>query len=240
MKVFAIDFRSPCNGEPMAVVKESGGATAEVGAYGAGPTMRAVDWDEKTRPMTRADFIAMATDGDRLSAEEKRIMTNGAIMGAGGCMLAYIGGKRMASWAPWQVLEHRYPGFKTYRPWAIRATGVQLAFIPYVLSQSYLTRELLALDERDGHLFAWELKRYLIAQRGTMLWGRHDMREITKRDQEKLLKKEEDLAFKAQREVHGMGDVSGEGRRVNVDLALGKQQLTPFAQSGYKDPNAVK
>ncbi|CAD2216015.1 hypothetical protein AGDE_00193 [Angomonas deanei] len=109
--------------------------------------------------------------------------------------------------------------------------GVAAASIPYVLIQQWFVAKVLDMNERESGL-SFNLRRLMLAQRSGMMFQRTATREITREEQNQLLREAEQHVVEnrsGKRAAAGLGTGP-----TDVNLQLSGQVLTPVAQTGYK------
>lgn len=219
-----------------------GGGARGLGTVTAG--MAVMNFDEKTKPYTRQDFIEFLMDYEKnLSETELRLVEKGMLGTFVGMPAFFAGGYALSSRFGWhRVMRAMAPlggdqgiNGKWVRrvPTLGRVTfGLAAATIPYMVVQQWFVGKVLDMDERESNL-SFHVRRLMLAQRGNMMFKRTATREVTRGEQDRLM-----------REAEGQVNENRSGSRVaqglatgpmDVNLQLGGQVLTPVAQTGYKE-----
>jgi hypothetical protein len=202
-----------------------GGGVREVGTVTGGMAM--MNFDEKTRPYTREDFLKFMQNYDtNLNEGEKRLLEKGmagTIIGMPATFFAtYMVTKRLA----W----HRVMRMVPY-PWIPKAGRFCLAAsastVPYMYVQSWFVNSVLALDSSSD--FAFHLKRFMVTQRNGMMFSRTATREVTREEQQALSREATEHVMS-----NRMANRPTSNGVMDVNLALGGQVMLPPAQTGYK------
>lgn len=224
-----------------------GGGVREIGTVTAG--MAIMNFDEKTRPYTRADLIDFLQHYDtNLNEEELRLVERGMLATFVGVPLAFIVGYRLSGRLAW----HRVAKAMSYSPgaqagarggsdasWWTRhmptigriTFGLSGATIPYIAVQQWFVSRVLAMDEHTSNL-SFHVRRLMLSQRSSMMFKRTATREVTREEQQRLL---HDAELQVNENRSGQRVQSGlSAGPVDVNLQLGQQVLTPIAQTGYK------
>lgn len=202
----------------------SGGGRKDVGV-GATPTMQTMGWDERTRPINRADMIAFLSDPNSTSEEEKWLVYKLSglatfTIGMGGSM-GWMGSGLL----PWRWLK-RQPLPYQQTVLFCRSFFVLMGMsIPYVLVQQYATKRLLNLPADS--VLGFNVRRFMVTQQSTTLFNRPAVREITKAEQQQMAEADLEFTKASQKIAPGARD---------VNALLAQQQLTPIAQTGYSQP----
>lgn len=202
-----------------------GGGIREIGTVTGGMAM--MNFDEKTRPYTREDFLKFLQNYDtNLNDAEKRLLEKGmagTIIGMPVTFAAtYMITKRLA----W----HRVARMVPY-PWIPKAgrfcLAASAATLPYMYVQSWFVNSVFALDSSSD--LAFHLKRYMVTQRNGMMFSRTATREVTREEQQALGKEATEHVLS-----NRMANRPSSNGAMDVNLALGGQVMLPPAQSGYK------
>ena len=202
------------------------GANPEVGE----PTkaVRYLPHDEKSRPMSRDDFIKFLLDYDNtLNREEQTILTQAAGMMVVGPLVSGFVVKKLAnrmSFAPME--KKKLLPFKQFPAVARWSFALAAATIPFMAAQEWCLQSILDMDDTKSQL-CFNTKRYLMMQRGQMLFSRGGTREITKEEMKANV--ENEVMYKQGKQVSGTRNP-----KTDVNAALGAQQLVPVAQTGYQ------
>lgn len=203
----------------------TGGGIENVGTVK--PTMQMMSWDDKTRPMSRADLWKFASNPDNLKPNERELLEKAAIAGPGGMVLGGLLGWQFQKKFNWKWLGKRAPGLIPMMPLG-RVSFVMVGMsIPYMCVQQWLVNEVLALDEFESDL-AFHVKRFIVMQRGQLMFTKTQTREVTPEEQQKL-----GAASVEQRRATALAASHGERGSMDVNAALTAQTLTPHAQTGY-------
>ncbi|KAG5470742.1 hypothetical protein LSCM1_01991 [Leishmania martiniquensis] len=217
-----------------------GGGVREIGTVTSG--MAIMNFDQKTKPYTRDDFVQFLMNyQENLNEEELRLVEKGMagtfvgmplFFGAGYFLSGRFGWHRVVR-AVAPLNEGGRPSwFATHLPRIGRtAFGLAAATVPYLVMQQWFVSRVLELDERESNL-SFHVRRLMLAQRSGMMFKRTATREVTREEQQRLLREAEAHANEnrsGQRVSQGLGTGP-----LDVNLQLGQQVLTPVAQTGYK------
>ncbi|KEG08375.1 hypothetical protein DQ04_07331000 [Trypanosoma grayi] len=218
-----------------------GGGVRELGTVTAGMAM--MNFDEKTKPYTRADFLRFLQKYDEnLSPSEMRLIEKGMLGTFLGMPLGFVLGYKISSRFAWHRVVRAFASIDgkegANKPsWIVRNAptigktlfGLTGATIPYMVVQQWFISRVLELDEHESNL-SFHVRRLLITQRSGMMFKRTATREVTREEQERLLQESAEQA-----EENRTGRRSGvSAGAMDVNLRLGQQVLTPVAQTGYK------
>lgn len=201
------------------------GGQKDVGTVTAGA--RQMSFDEKTRPMTRMDMIRFLSDPDKnLRPCEKELIIKSVFFMVSGCTLAGYAGWQLTKRMSFERLVKKgIMPFPAFPKMARLSMTFSLVTIPFMLVQEWATSTLLEMNDMDSVL-AFNAKRFLVLERSQMLYSRGEAREVTREEQDAL-------ANKAIEQNKGKGHMGAAGK-VDVNAALGGQQLLPIAQTGYQ------
>lgn len=227
---------------------EGGGGIRDIGTVTAG--MAVMNFDAKTKPYTRADLIEFLQNYEaNLNPEEMRLVERGMAgtfvgmplcFGIGYMLSGRLGWHRLSrAMAPSSPSSASSSSSSSTPSWFLRklptfgriAFGLAAATIPYIAVQQWFVSRVLEMDERSSNL-SFHVRRLMLAQRSGMMFQRTATREVTRDEQQRLLREAEAHVNEnrsGQRVSQGLG--SGP---VDVNLQLGQQVLTPIAQTGYK------
>ncbi|ORC87425.1 uncharacterized protein TM35_000222240 [Trypanosoma theileri] len=217
-----------------------GGGVRELGTVTAGMAM--MNFDEKTKPYTRADFVRFLQNyEENLSPTEMRLIERGMLGTFVGMPLFFYLGYKISSRFAWHRVVRAIAPIdgkdRVGKPsWIVRNTptigktlfGLSAATIPYMVVQQWFISRVLELDEHTSSL-SFHVRRLMITQRSGMMFKRTATREVTREEQERLLTQSAELM-----EENRSGRRGGAGMATDVNLRLGQQVLTPVAQTGYK------
>ncbi|RNF12073.1 hypothetical protein TraAM80_00490 [Trypanosoma rangeli] len=218
-----------------------GGGVRELGTVTAGMAM--MNFDEKTRPYTRADFLNFLQNYENnLSLSEIRLIEKGMLGTFVGMPLGFFLGYKLSSRLAWHRIVRVFATIDgkeaAGKPsWIVRNIprigktlfGLTAATIPYMVAQQWFISRVLELDEHESNL-SFHVRRLMITQRSGMMFKRTATREVTREEQEQLLQNATE-----QMEENRMGRRGGApAGTMDVNLRLGQQVMTPVAQSGYK------
>ncbi|KAG5471161.1 hypothetical protein CUR178_02472 [Leishmania enriettii] len=217
-----------------------GGGVREIGTVTSG--MAIMNFDQKTKPYTRNDFVQFLMNyQENLNEEELRLVEKGMMgtfvgmpvfFGAGYSLSGRLGWHRVSrAMAP--LNEGGRPGrLVSHLPRIGRtAFGLTAATVPYMVMQQWFVSRVLELDERESNL-SFHVRRLMLSQRSGMMFKRTATREVTREEQQRLMREAEAHVNEnrsGQRVSQGLGTGP-----VDVNLQLGQQVLTPVAQTGYK------
>ncbi|KAG5470329.1 hypothetical protein LSCM4_03024 [Leishmania orientalis] len=217
-----------------------GGGVREIGTVTSG--MAIMNFDQKTKPYTRNDFVQFLMKyHENLNEEELRLVEKGMMgtfvgmpvfFGAGYLLSGRLGWHRVSrAMAP--LNEGGRPGWLVSHLPRIGRTafGLTAATVPYMVMQQWFVSRVLELDERESNL-SFHVRRLMLSQRSGMMFKRTATREVTREEQQRLLREAEAHVNEnrsGQRVSQGLGTGP-----VDVNLQLGQQVLTPVAQTGYK------
>ncbi|KAG8342641.1 hypothetical protein ERJ75_001651400 [Trypanosoma vivax] len=218
-----------------------GGGVRELGTVTAGMAM--MNFDEKTKPYTRADLLEFIQNYEKnLNPEELLLVKKGMFFTFVGMPLAFIVGYKVASRLAWHRISRALGSPKgkenvAKTPWVVRNIqkvgqtifGLGAATLPYVFAQQWFISRVLEMDEHQSDL-SFHLRRLMITQRSSMMFTRTATREVTREEQQRLT----DEAI-AQEEENRSGRRGGAAAgATDINLRLGQQAMTPVAQAGYK------
>ncbi|CBZ29729.1 conserved hypothetical protein [Leishmania mexicana MHOM/GT/2001/U1103] len=217
-----------------------GGGIRDIGTVTSG--MAIMNFDQKTKPYTRNDFVQFLMNyQENLNEEELRLVEKGivgtfigmpAFFGAGYFLSGRFGWHRVVRVMAPLNEGGRSSWLATRLPKIGRtAFGLTAATIPYMAVQQWFVSRVLELDERESNL-SFHVRRLMLSQRSGMMFKRTATREVTKEEQQRLLREAEAHVNEnrsGQRVSQGLGTGP-----VDVNLQLGQQVLTPVAQTGYK------
>ncbi|EPY28859.1 hypothetical protein STCU_04845 [Strigomonas culicis] len=231
-----------------------GGGIQDIGHVTAG--MAVMNFDQKTKPYTRADFIAFLQNYEtNLNATEQRLIERGMAGTLIGMPVCFVIGYVLSGRLGWQRLVRAVAppvpaaaaaaggvfrpatavppsGWAKYLPLCGRVTfGLGAASLPYLYVQQWFLSSVLALDERENNL-CFHVKRLMLAQRSGMMFSRTATREVTREEQSRLMQEAE---RHVQENRSGTRQAAGLGTGApDVNMQLGGMVLTPVAQTGYK------
>ncbi|KAH9578948.1 hypothetical protein LSM04_008222 [Trypanosoma melophagium] len=218
-----------------------GGGVRELGTVTAGMAM--MNFDEKTKPYTRADFVRFLQNyEENLSPYEMRLIERGMLSTFVGMPLFFYLGYKISSRFAWHRVVRAIAPIDGKdkvgkSSWIVRNTptigktlfGLSASTIPYMVVQQWFISRVLELDEHSSAL-SFHVRRLMITQRSGMMFKRTATREVTREEQERLIAQSAE-----QMEENRSGRRGGAGvAATDVNLRLGQQVLTPVAQSGYK------
>ena len=217
-----------------------GGGIRDIGTVTSG--MAIMNFDEKTKPYTRADLINFLMNyQDNLNEEELRLVEKGMMGTFVGMPAFFAAGYFLSGRLGWhRVVRAMAPLNQGDKPsWFVQhlpkigrtVFGLTAATIPYIVVQQWFVSRVLELDERTSYL-SFHVRRLMLSQRSGMMFKRTATREVTREEQQRLMREAEAHVNEnrsGQRVSQGLG--SGP---VDVNLQLGQQVLTPVAQTGYK------
>ncbi|RNF27120.1 uncharacterized protein Tco025E_00618 [Trypanosoma conorhini] len=218
-----------------------GGGVRELGTVTAGMAM--MNFDEKTRPYTRADFLKFLQNyEENLSPSEMRLIEKGMLATFLGMPLGFLLGYKLSSRLAWHRVVRAFATVDgkeaAGKPsWIVRNIsgigktlfGLTAATIPYLLVQQWFISRVLELDEHESNL-SFHVRRLMITQRSGMMFKRTATREVTREEQDRLLQ-EATEQMEENRSGRRGGAPAG---AMDVNLRLGQQVMTPVAQSGYR------
>ena len=203
----------------------SGGAASQVGQPGKTMYQRPVD--ELTRPMTRQDFINFISDPEQMDESERHLFYTVSRVNFFSTFGGFAAGFYLAKFFPWKKLEVLKPP-KHYVMIGRTFIGFGFLSVSFLLSQRWALQQIMKLDEGSPLLF--NTKRFLMSQRGNMMFARSEIKEITKADMEKFggvgNNDAQDLMMK---------QPAPDGS-INTEYSLSHEQFLPIAQTGYKPP----
>ena len=203
----------------------SGGATSTLGTPGR--SLHVQPFNELTRRMTRQDMMEYLLCPDNKTMEEQRLLQKMAFYGAGGMSLAGVVTYWLAGKLPWHHFNSWYPP-KAFVPFSRTCLAFCAASIPYVLSQQWGIAAIMKLPE-DSQL-SFMTRRYLMTQRGSVMFTRSEVREVTKQEMAEY----GGVGAQDPRNAHMQAPPPGGG--MNAEYTLSQEQFLPIAQSGYKPP----
>jgi hypothetical protein len=202
-----------------------GGGIRDIGNVTGGMAM--MNFDDKTRPYTRQDFVDFLLDYEKnLNPTEMRLVEKGLLATFVGMPLCGVAAYRFAGRFPWRRVEKLLP-FPWVKPFGRVCFAMSAASLPYMAVQSWFVAAVLALDSSSQ--LAFNMKRLMITQRNGMMFARTGTREVTKEEQASLSQQATDHVLS-----NRMANRPSGGGAVDVNLALGQQSMLPPAQSGYK------
>ncbi|CAJ1034424.1 hypothetical protein NXY56_005928 [Leishmania guyanensis] len=225
---------------PLSYQGGGGGGIRDIGTVTSG--MAIMNFDQKTKPYTRSDLVQFLMNYQaNLNEVELRLVEKGMVgtfvgipvfFGAGYFLSGRLGWHRVVrAMAPLSE-EGRPSWLVTHLPKIGRiAFGLSAATIPYIAVQQWFVSRVLELDERESNL-SFHVRRLMLSQRSSMMFKRTATREVTREEQQRLLREAEAHVNEnrsGQRVSQGLGTGP-----VDVNLQLGQQVLTPLAQTGYK------
>ncbi len=204
----------------MRMSPEAGGGRKDVGQVTGG--MKVLPWDDKMAPVTRKEvFNTMMTPGG-LTEEEKALVVRSTYEGCGGMVAAFGSMWFLTRYINWSLFRPFKP-FKHFEIVSRLCLSSAAASIPLVYVQQKLLRQVLDLNDYES-VFAFQVKRWIICQRGTLLFKKKEIREVTKAEQEAYGNLAAEQATRRQAMLK-----SG----VDVNASMSGQALTPIAQTGY-------
>ncbi|KAG5496397.1 hypothetical protein JKF63_02699 [Porcisia hertigi] len=217
-----------------------GGGIRDIGTVTSG--MAIMNFNDNTKPYTRNDFVQFLMNYQtNLNEVELQLVKRGMLgtfagmpvfFGLGYYLSGRLGWHRVVrAMAP--LNEEGRPGwFSTHLPKVGRTVfGLAAATIPYIAVQQWFVSQVLELNERDSDL-SFHVRRLMLSQRSGMMFKRTATREVTREEQQRLLR-EAEAHVNENRSGHRVSQGLGTGP-VDVNLQLGHQVLTPVAQTGYK------
>lgn len=204
---------------------QSGGGVREIGTVTGGMAM--MNFDEKTRPYTRQDFVNFMMDYEKnLNEAEMRLLEQGMAGTLLGMPLTFLATYKLSKRFAWQRVQRAVP-----YPWIPKAGRVCIAAaaatLPYMYIQSWFVNSVLALDSSSN--LAFHLKRFMVTQRNGMMFARTATREVTREEQSSLSQAATDHVLS-----NRMANRPSSNGAIDVNLALGNQVMLPPAQTGYK------
>jgi hypothetical protein len=208
-----------------------GGGVREVGTVTGG--MAIMNFDEKTRPYSREDFINFISNYQaNCDDAEIALIHKGMAVTATAIPLTFLLSFKLTKRLPWYRIEKMMPV-----PYIAKIGRLMLSFsaasIPYVWIQTWIASEILSLPSSSN--LAFHVKRLMILQRNSMMFQKTETREVTKEEQERMSRDATAIAIENRRNMRPQT-----GGSLDVNLALGQQALTPVAQTGYKPMPPVK
>jgi hypothetical protein len=206
-----------------------GGGVREVGTVTAGMAM--MNFDEKTRPYTRQDFLNFIQGyEENLNQAEKKLIETGLAATFIGLPLTGVVSYRLAKRIHWKKVETivQMPKLVRFFPLVLSLSAVS---IPYIVIQQWFIDSVLAMDDKQSNL-SFHVKRLMVAQRSSMMFQRTATREVTREEQDALSR--EAVEHVASNRMANRPSSNG---GMDVNLALGNQVMTPVAQTGYKPMN---
>lgn len=217
-----------------------GGGIRDIGTVTSG--MAVMNFDQKTKPYTRNDLVEFLMHyQDNLNEQELRIVEKGMLGTFIGMPVFFAAGYFLSGRLGWhRVVRAMSPLSDAGRPsWFVShipklgrtAFGLTAASIPYITMQQWFVSRVLELDERDSNL-SFHVRRLMLSQRSGMMFKRTATREVT-REEQQLLLREAEAHVNENRSGQRVSQGLGTGP-VDVNLQLGQQVLTPVAQTGYK------
>lgn len=214
-----------------------GGGVREVGTVTAG--MAIMNFDAKTKPYTRQDFLHFLQDYDKnLNEAELRIVERGMFGTLVGMPLAFGVGYTLSGRLGWHRVVKAVSATSTPDQWSRHVPtfgrvvfGLAAASIPYMVIQQWFVTTVLEMDEHSSNL-SYHVRRLMLSQRSGMMFQRTATREVTREEQQQLLR-ESEMQVNENRSGQRVASGLGTGP-VDVNLQLGQQVLTPVAQTGYK------
>eukprot|EP00009_Paramoeba_aestuarina_P012976 CAMPEP_0201528042 /NCGR_PEP_ID=MMETSP0161_2-20130828/37173_1 /ASSEMBLY_ACC=CAM_ASM_000251 /TAXON_ID=180227 /ORGANISM="Neoparamoeba aestuarina, Strain SoJaBio B1-5/56/2" /LENGTH=200 /DNA_ID=CAMNT_0047929157 /DNA_START=39 /DNA_END=638 /DNA_ORIENTATION=- len=194
-----------------------GGAATTVGQ--PGKTMFTRPMDEYTRPMTREDYIKAVFDPKEMSPEEralfKKISTINALSTVGGFAFGFY----FSRFLPWKRFEALNPP-KHYRAFGRTVMGFGMLSVSFVLSQRWGLQQIMNLGEDSPLLF--HTKRFLMSQRGNMMFARSEMRVVTK----------DEIRERSDPDITNYSDKTMSSRapdgKINAEFSLSQDQFLPI------------
>lgn len=219
-----------------------GGGVRDLGTVTAG--MAVMNFDAKTRPYTRQDMIDFLMNYEKnLNETELRLVEKGILGTFVGMPVAFLLGYSLSGRLGWhRVVRAMAPlggAEGASNKWVRRVpTFGRIAFaltassIPYILVQQWFVSKVLDLDERDSNL-SFHVRRLMLSQRSNMMFKRTATREVTREEQERLMR-EAEMHVNENRSGQRVAAGLATGP-TDVNLRLGGQVFTPIAQTGYKE-----
>nr|CCC96152.1 unnamed protein product [Trypanosoma congolense IL3000] len=218
-----------------------GGGVRELGTVTAG--MAIMNFDEKTKPYTRADLLRFLQNyEENLTYEEKELVYKGMLYTFAGMPLAFVAGYKLSSRLAWHRVARAMSstssnGSPSGQPWLARNIstvgktlfGLAASTVPYMVVQQWFISRLLAMNENESNL-SFHVRRLMITQRSSMMFTRTATREVTREEQERLMG---EAAHQSAENRSGRRGGASLGA-MDVNLKLGQQVMTPVAQTGYK------
>jgi len=205
----------------------SGGGVRDVGTVTGGMAM--MNFDEKTRPYTRDDYIKYILS-DQLSPTDKAFLVSSATTWVGVVPTTAAVGFFASGRLDWKKISTmmQFP----YARRVGRAAMTLCAFsVPHVIVQQSFTSRLLDMDDHTSGL-ALHTKRFMLGQRSSLMFQRTATREVSREEQASLAQEGAEIVQQNRGSRVAAGGNASAG--LNVNLALSQQALTPVAQSGYK------
>lgn len=194
-----------------------------------GKTFHVRQFDDLTRRMTRSDMMKFVSDPNNLSEHEQGILTKMMYYGAGGSTLAGGLGFYVSRFLPWRYFNGDALPFKNFITVGRVGIGFAFASVPFVIAQKWGLEQILSLPEESR--LAFMTRRFLMTQRGNVLFTRSEVQEITKDE----LKRRGAVGGMDPRNAVMQAQAPEGG--INADYTLSQQQqLVPIAQTGYKPP----
>lgn len=202
-----------------------GGGAKEIGQVTGG--MQMMSFDERTRPFTRGDMVNFIMNYQtNCNDKEKKLIHDSMLAGLSIPLAGFIG-YRLSNRLPYKSIAKMMP-INVFKPVARFSFTVSAMSIPIILIQQWVVSTILEMDDKDSML-AFHTKRFMIMQRGSMMFQRTATREVTLEEQQRLSQQAAEF-----RTTRTAGLPSHQGSDINVNLALTQQVLTPIAQTGYK------
>ena len=203
----------------------NGGASSGVGQPGKSMYQR--PFDDFTRPMTRGDLLNFLTDPNQMDESERQLLIKVMSVNMACTFGGFFTGFFFSRYLPWKRLEVLQPP-KHYIFLGRLTMGFSLLSITYIASQRWALQQIMKLDENSPLLF--NIKRFLLTQRGNMMFARAEVREISKAE----IEQRGGVGSESAQDVI-MKQPSPDGT-INTEFSLAQQQLLPIAQTGYKPP----
>ncbi|KNH03636.1 hypothetical protein XU18_3316 [Perkinsela sp. CCAP 1560/4] len=204
-----------------------GGATPNVGQ--PGKTMYMRPFDDYTRPMTRSDFIKAINDPNELNDRERALLSKVAGIGIGSTLSGFAFGFYGSKFLPWKKFERLSPP-KHYVLIGRSIFGFGALGVAFIFSQRWGLQQIMNLGDESALLF--HTKRFLMSQRGNMMFARSEIKSVSKSEMERL----GNISSTDYRD-HTMSTPAPDGS-INTEFALSQEQFLPIAQTGYKPPPA--
>lgn len=201
-----------------------GGGQKDVGDVTG--TMAFRPFDQKTRPFERMDVTTyIANNWGNLPDYEDSIIKQVMIQTAVAIPLSFAAGMYVTRSFNWKQMSRTLGVSPNILRNVGRFSGGMCGVsIPFVFIQQSFIGKINDLPPESE--LGFQLRRMMISQRGAVMFGHGNMREVSKAEQES----------RTAADVHVKRGQSNmlSGSDINVNAELTKQQLLPIAQSGYK------
>ena len=207
------------------VTENSGGATSKIGTPGQSLHFR--PFNDLTRRMSRKDMTDFLFNTSNLNEHEKSILTQIAFFGLGGMLTTWSLTFYLTKYLPWGYFNIFSPP-RGFVPFSRVCFAFSASSIPFVLSQQWGLQQILLLPEESQ--LAFQTRRYLMTQRGNVLFTRSEVREVPKEE----MIRQGGVGLQNPRQASMQAPPPQGGGQ--VEYALAQDQYLPPAQAGYKPP----